>query len=138
MEYTLVNVFETQGNDVGSSAIEKLKSASVNERWPPKTKALKASIGGSLSRVSGHNSSRYQRFYGAGNLDRGGVALAAAAILRSAGPYDIVHVAGARRGIRGLPSASVSAWIGVVRPPRERPIASTKARLFRRRPDGVP
>jgi len=41
---------------------------------------------------------------------------------------------GATRRIRGRPSASVNAWIAVVRPPRERPIASTKAPLM----DGPP
>jgi hypothetical protein len=39
---------------------------------------------------------------------------------------------------RGLPSASVSAWIFVVRPPRERPMASLKAPLFRRLPSDAP
>ena len=40
--------------------------------------------------------------------------------------------------MRGRPSASVSAWIFVVRPPRERPMASRYAPLFRRPPsDGL-
>ena len=37
---------------------------------------------------------------------------------------------GAMRRARGLPNASVNARIAVVRPPRERPMASSKAPLY--------
>jgi len=39
----------------------------------------------------------------------------------------LLTLPGESRSARGLPSASVSAWILVVRPPRERPIVSLKA-----------
>lgn len=41
---------------------------------------------------------------------------------------------GLNRKSRGRPSASVSAWILVVRPPRERPMACSNAPLFHRPP----
>jgi hypothetical protein len=44
---------------------------------------------------------------------------------------------GAIRNFRGRPVASVNAWIAVVRPPRERPIASSKAPLFRHQPSSA-
>src|SRR5579872_1782303 len=44
---------------------------------------------------------------------------------------------GVRWNVTGRHSASVRAWIFVVRPPRERPIACVCSPLFRRRPSGV-
>lgn len=45
---------------------------------------------------------------------------------------------GVSRKATGRPTASVRAWIFVVRPPRERPMALRKAPLLRPPPSGAP
>jgi predicted nucleotide-binding protein len=57
------------------SELEAFNPEAVQERWAPETKAIEAAISDSLSSVFGHNSNRYHRFQGAGNLDKGGLVL---------------------------------------------------------------
>jgi hypothetical protein len=63
--------------------VEAFDPTLVKERWAPETKAIKVSIGESLSKVFGHNTEQYRRYQSAADLDHG-------ALVMGGGP-DPVH-----------------------------------------------